>query len=141
MVTRRSNPWALSPAEVRVADALCEGLSMAEVADRLRRSVRTIEIHARRIREKTGARNTTRALILFDRWREQQYAQATSPVDLLRPLLVAFARGGPSSPVPAGSCVCLVGGPAGTEAHLVPASAVDLSRGLLAAELALGARR
>ena len=46
---------------------VCEGLRFSEIAERLFRSIKTVEKHATNIRAKLGVTSITHAAVLFDR--------------------------------------------------------------------------
>lgn len=77
-----SNPWGLTAPEVRVLRALAAGATFGGVAAAVCRSERTIENHAANCRQKMEARNTTHAVVMFDRW---ERAGAAALLDQTRP--------------------------------------------------------
>ena len=71
VVAIRSNPnpmgWVLTRKEYEVMLLVCEGLKAKEIAERLHRSVKTVEKHATNVRVKLGVHSILHAAILFDR--------------------------------------------------------------------------
>ncbi len=52
----------LSPRELQIGQLLAQGLSSAEMARKLKRSVRTVEMHRLRLLRRLGVRNTAEAV-------------------------------------------------------------------------------
>jgi DNA-binding CsgD family transcriptional regulator len=61
---------SLTPAEARVAAALTEGLSYAEIAERLGVSYHTVHTHVKTIHVKAGVGTTGRLLALLRKMQE-----------------------------------------------------------------------
>lgn len=53
----------MTPREEEVVVAVCEGLTNAEIAERLNVSLSTVKTHLGQIREKIGARNRVELVI------------------------------------------------------------------------------
>jgi DNA-binding NarL/FixJ family response regulator len=68
---RRSEPaqGALSPREVEVLQLIGQGLSTREIAERLHRSVKTIETHKQTLKTKLGADSPAQLIRLALSWR------------------------------------------------------------------------
>lgn len=60
----RANPFGLTAREVEVLELLCDGLRNAQIAERLVRSVRTVDHHIASILAKLGAGTRTEAVAL-----------------------------------------------------------------------------
>ena len=58
----RGNPQGLTTRELEVLGLLCEGLKNSEIAERLFRSVRTVDHHLNAILDKLGARSRAEAV-------------------------------------------------------------------------------
>jgi DNA-binding NarL/FixJ family response regulator len=69
----------LSPAEYHVMTLVIQGLKYKEVARKLGRSPKTIEVHMIEIRAKLGARNVAHAAVIFDRMTRQRHNLGREP--------------------------------------------------------------
>lgn len=64
--------FGLTPAEIRVAIVLAEGLSYAEIARRLSISVHTVHTHVKEIHQKLGVHSNGRAAAIIRRLEYQK---------------------------------------------------------------------
>ena len=64
--------FGLTPAEIRVAIVLAEGLSYAEIAKRLSISVHTVHTHMKEIHQNLGVPSTGRAAAIIRRLEYQK---------------------------------------------------------------------
>ena len=64
--------FGLTPAEIRVAVVLAEGLSYAEIAKRLAISVHTVHTHVKEIHQKLGVHTNGRAAAIIRRLEYQK---------------------------------------------------------------------
>jgi DNA-binding CsgD family transcriptional regulator len=62
---------SLTPAEARVAAALTDGLSYAEIAERLGSSYHTVHTHVKAIHVKAGVATNARFLALLRKMQEE----------------------------------------------------------------------
>lgn len=63
-----NNPWKLSEGEVATLDAMTKCGNTKLAARERELAVNTIQAQLWRAKEKMGARNSTMALLMFDRW-------------------------------------------------------------------------
>lgn len=64
----KTNPWRLSPAQMRVIESLAELGGYKLVARKLNLSDKTVDCHMQEIKFRMKARNLTEAAVRFDRW-------------------------------------------------------------------------
>jgi DNA-binding CsgD family transcriptional regulator/tetratricopeptide (TPR) repeat protein len=73
----RDRPFGLTPRELQTLQLLCEGLRNAEIAERLHRSVRTVDHHVAAVFAKLGVETRAAAIVVAQR--ERLSAQIGQP--------------------------------------------------------------
>ncbi|AEG94425.1 LuxR C-terminal-related transcriptional regulator [Ramlibacter tataouinensis] len=68
---RHRTPWGVTPGQAEILELVTELGSNRAAAQRLGRSVRTIEEQLYRARQRMGARSTLEAVLMWDRQRRQ----------------------------------------------------------------------
>jgi DNA-binding NarL/FixJ family response regulator len=69
VAARRSEPPELSPRQQQMWQAIAEGLSNIEIAERYQISLNTTKAHVRELLQRLGVRNRTEAATMFYRFR------------------------------------------------------------------------
>jgi DNA-binding NarL/FixJ family response regulator len=73
--TRRGSPPDLSPRQQQMWQAIAEGLSNIEIADRYQISLNTTKAHVRELLQRLGVRNRTEAATMFYRFKPVREAR------------------------------------------------------------------
>lgn len=80
------NKWGMTRMEVTIFKFLVDGLTPKEIAEKLHLSNKTVASYMQRVRQRMGARNSTQAILMFDRevWPRPL---AVHPLTVLRVML------------------------------------------------------
>lgn len=63
-----TNPWHLSPQEIRVLEGFIAGGRAKSIAANLCIAEKTVDAHTSNARRKTGTQTLLQAALLYDRW-------------------------------------------------------------------------